>query len=80
MDAGHPLETNRCPFVNLPQPTAGRWGLGITAEAMKGMVWLKPKAVAQVEFLEWTNGEILRSARFVCLREDKDPGKVIKET
>jgi DNA ligase D-like protein (predicted ligase) len=76
----HKLETNRCPFVNLPQPTAGRWGLGITAEAMKGMVWLKPKAVAQVEFLEWTGGEILRSASFVCLREDKDPRKVIKET
>ena len=76
----HKLEADRCPFVNLPQPTAGRWGLGITAEAMKGMVWLRPEAVAQVEFLEWTSGDILRSASFVCLREDKDPRKVVKET
>jgi len=76
----HKLETDRCPFVNLPQPTAGRWGLGITAEAMKGMVWLRPETVAQVEFLEWTGGDILRSASFVRLREDKDPRKVVKET
>jgi DNA ligase D-like protein (predicted ligase) len=53
----HKLKTNSCPFVNLPQPTAGRWGLGITAEAMKGMVWLIPVIVAQIEFLEWTGGK-----------------------
>jgi bifunctional non-homologous end joining protein LigD len=76
----HKLETDRCPFVNLPQPTAGRWGLGITAEAMKGMVWLRPESVTQIEFLEWTGGDILRSATFVRLREDKDPRKVVKET
>jgi DNA ligase D-like protein (predicted ligase) len=76
----HRLELDRCPFANLPQPTAGRWGLGITAEAMKGMVWLKPEAVAQIEFLEWTGRDILRSASFVRLREDKDPQKVVKET
>jgi bifunctional non-homologous end joining protein LigD len=76
----HKLETDRCPFVNLPQPTAGRWGLGITAEAMKGMVWLRPESVTQIEFLEWTGGDILRSATFVRLREDKDPRKVVKDT
>jgi DNA ligase D-like protein (predicted ligase) len=76
----HKLETDRCPFVNLPQPTAGRWGLGITAEAMKGMVWLRPESVTQIEFLEWTGGDLLRSATFVRLREDKDPRKVVKET
>jgi bifunctional non-homologous end joining protein LigD len=76
----HKLETDRCPFVNLPQPTAGRWGLGITAEAMKGMVWLRPETVAQIELLEWTGGDILRSASFVRLREDKDPRKVVKES
>ena len=76
----HNLETGKCPFVNLPQPTAGRWGLGITAEAMKGMVWLRPEAVAQIEFLEWTEGSILRSASFVRLREDKDARKVVRET
>jgi ATP-dependent DNA ligase len=34
------LETARCPFVNLPQPSAARWGLGITEKEMKNMIWL----------------------------------------
>ena len=74
------LKTDKCPFVNLPQPTAGRWGLGITAEVMTGMMWLKPEAVAQIDFLEWTGGDILRGASFVRIREDKDPRKGVKET
>jgi hypothetical protein len=30
------------------------WGDELTAEKMKKCVWLRPEAVAQVEFLEWT--------------------------
>src|SRR6266478_2794403 len=30
---------------------AGRWGQGLTAEKMKECVWLKPEAVAGIEFL-----------------------------
>ena len=26
-----PIETERCPFVNLPEPSTGRWGQGLTA-------------------------------------------------
>jgi len=74
------LATPQCPFVNLPQPTAGRWGQGITEKAMKDMVWLKPTAVAQIDFLEWTGGDILRNASFVRLRDDKDSRKVVRET
>lgn len=74
------LVTDKCPFVNLPQPTAGRWGQGITATAMKEMVWLRPEAVAQIEFLEWTSGDILRQAGFVRLRDDKDARKVVRES
>ena len=29
------LRTPKCPFVNLPEPAAGRWGQGLTAEKMK---------------------------------------------
>jgi hypothetical protein len=32
------LTTSRCPFVNLPEDAAGRWGQGLTAEKMKDIV------------------------------------------
>jgi len=47
---------------------------------MKEAVWIKPKTVAQIEFLEWTDANHLRHTKFVGLREDKDPSKVIRET
>jgi DNA ligase D-like protein (predicted ligase) len=34
------LETKKCPFVNLPEKEAGRWGQGLTAEKMRECVWL----------------------------------------
>jgi bifunctional non-homologous end joining protein LigD len=46
---------------------------------MKKCVWLRPEHVAQIEFLEWTESEHLRHSKFLGLREDKDPRKVIKE-
>jgi bifunctional non-homologous end joining protein LigD len=48
------LKTPKCPFVNLPEKEAGRWGQGLTAEKMKLCVWLRPEAVAQIDFLEWS--------------------------
>jgi ATP-dependent DNA ligase len=51
-DAIKQLKAAKCPFVNLPEEEAGRWGEGFTAEKMKEAVWLKPQAVAQIEFLE----------------------------
>jgi DNA ligase D-like protein (predicted ligase) len=74
------LKTDRCPFANLPEKTAGRWGQGLTAEKMKECVWLKPEAVARIEFLEWTDADHLRHTKFVALRDDKDPRKVVRET
>jgi hypothetical protein len=47
------LKTAKCPFVNLPELAQGRWGQGLTAEKRKECVWLKPEAVARIEFLEW---------------------------
>jgi hypothetical protein len=35
--------------------------------------------VAEIEFLEWTESDHLRHAKFVGLREDKDPRSVVKE-
>jgi bifunctional non-homologous end joining protein LigD len=67
------LETHECPFVNLPEAKAGRWGQGLTAAKMKECRWLRPLLVGQFEFTEWTPENHLRHSRFVGLREDKKP-------
>ena len=67
------------PFVNLPDEKESRWGDSLTAEKMKKCVWLVPKIVAQVEFLEWTAGDRLRHSKFVGLRDDKEAQTVVKE-
>jgi ATP dependent DNA ligase C terminal region len=69
----------KCPFVNLPKSHKSRWGQGLTAEDMKKCVWLRPKSVAQIEFLEWTKANHLGHARFIALRDDKGPRFVEKE-
>jgi bifunctional non-homologous end joining protein LigD len=46
---------------------------------MKECVRLRPEAVAQIEFLEWTAGDRLRHSKFAGLREDKNPREVVKE-
>jgi bifunctional non-homologous end joining protein LigD len=67
------------PFANLPDTHKSRWGDELTVEKMRECVWLRPEAVAQIEFLEWTAGDRLRHAKFGGLREDKNPREVIKE-
>lgn len=74
------LKTPKCPFVNLPEQAASRWGQGLTAEKMKECVWLRPETVARIDFLEWTGADHLRHTKFVALRDDKDPGKIVRET
>jgi DNA ligase D-like protein (predicted ligase) len=73
------LKTAKCPFANLPETSPGRWGQGLTAEKMKGCVWLKPEAVVRIDFAEWTGANKLRHTKYVALRDDKDPRKVVKE-
>jgi len=73
------LVTARCPFVNLPETRKSRFGEELNAEKMKKAIWLKPEAVAQIEFLEWTEADRLRHSKFVGLREDKNPRDVVKE-
>jgi ATP-dependent DNA ligase len=74
------LETDVCPFANLPEPKTARRGEALTVEVMKKMQWLKPKLVAQIEFTEWTENNHLRHSKFVGLRADKNPRSVIHET
>lgn len=74
-----PLIVDTCPFANLPERTAGRWGQGLTAAKMKECVWVQPKLVANFEFLEWTDSNHVRHIKFVGLRSDKDPRTVVRE-
>jgi ATP-dependent DNA ligase len=41
---------------------------------------VKPRIVAEVEFLKWTDANHLRHTKFVGLRDDKEPRKVVRET
>jgi bifunctional non-homologous end joining protein LigD len=43
----------------------------------KGVHWIEPRLVAEVEFADWTADAILRQASFQGLREDKDPKDVV---
>jgi ATP-dependent DNA ligase len=55
-------------------------GTGTHSGENEGMhLWLKPEAVAQIEFLEWTGANYLRHRKFIALRDDEDPRKVVKE-
>jgi len=74
-----PFIIDKCPFVNLPETGRARWGEILDAEKMKKCVWVRPKLLAVIEFLEWTEGDRLRHSKFVALREDKNPRNVVKE-
>jgi DNA ligase D-like protein (predicted ligase) len=74
------LETDVCPFANLPEPQTARRGEALTAEVMRKMRWLKPKLVAQIEYTEWTRDNNLRHSRFAGLRDDKNVKQVVRET
>jgi bifunctional non-homologous end joining protein LigD len=70
----------RCPFANLPEQEPGRWGQGLTAQKMKSCIWVKPEVVVRIDFAEWTGADKLRHTKFVALRFDKDPRKVVRES
>jgi bifunctional non-homologous end joining protein LigD len=72
-----PLETEVCPFANLPEKKRTPWAL--TKEGMKNCIWLKPERVAQCEFTEWTPDGHLRQLSFLGMRDDKKARDVVRE-
>jgi bifunctional non-homologous end joining protein LigD len=73
-------ERKDCPFADLPSKQGGQWVQGITPSMMKQMHWINPVFVAQIKFAEWTRDGKLRQPVFLGLREDKNPGKVVRES
>jgi bifunctional non-homologous end joining protein LigD len=57
------------PFSNPPKGSESR-----------GVTWVEPQLVAEVEFTEWTGDGRLRHPSFVGLREDKPARQVVRET
>ena len=74
------LQTANCPFKNLPEKRASRWGESLTAEKMDQCRWVKPKLVCQSAFVEWTDAGHLRHCTFIGMRDDKTAVEVVRET
>jgi bifunctional non-homologous end joining protein LigD len=53
---------------------------GVPAIDTRGVQWLRPELVGEVEFGEFTPGGILRHSRWRGLRPDKSPADVVRES
>jgi bifunctional non-homologous end joining protein LigD len=62
-----PLRRDKPPFREVPKMPKVRTG---------DVVWVEPKLVAEVEFVEWTHDGRLRAPSYKGLRDDKDPREV----
>lgn len=51
----------------------------LTGAETKGVRWVEPVRVAEVEFAEWTEEGRLRQPSFKGIREDKQAGEVVRE-
>jgi bifunctional non-homologous end joining protein LigD len=65
-----PLERPTSPFSAVPKMPRIRKG---------DVVWVEPKLVCEVEFVEWTHDGHLRAPSYQGLREDKSPDEVRPE-
>jgi bifunctional non-homologous end joining protein LigD len=51
----------------------------LNALQKRDALWVKPELVAEVEFRGWTADLHVRHAAFKGLREDKEPGEIVRE-
>lgn len=62
----------------LEQPTSPI-STKLTGTQARGVHWVKPELIGEVEFAEWTSEGILRQASFISLRTDKPVKDIIRE-
>lgn len=70
-----PLALSKMPLER-PPPRKSRFGSPL---ALSRVHWVKPKLVAQVTYLTWTDDDLLRHTVFLGLREDKAAKDVRRE-
>ncbi|WAJ39823.1 DNA ligase D [Pseudomonas sp. GOM7] len=51
----------------------------LTAAQARGVSWVEPQLVGEVEFAEWTREGIVRQASFIALRNDKPAAQIVRE-
>jgi bifunctional non-homologous end joining protein LigD len=50
-----------------------------TGSQRRGVTWVRPELVAEVEFAQWTDDGLLRHPVFHGLREDKSPQEIVRD-
>ena len=66
----------RLKLLEIPQPT---FKTPVSFPNSRGVKWVKPQLVAEVEYRGWTSDNLLRQASFKGLREDKPPSEIRRE-
>jgi len=52
----------------------------LPAGADKGVIWIEPRLVCEVEYRDWTQDGLIRQSSFKGLREDKPADEIVLET
>jgi bifunctional non-homologous end joining protein LigD len=70
-----PLATSQMPLA-VPPPRDSRFGSPLVLSRVH---WVRPELVAEVEYLTWTDDNLLRQVVYEGLREDKPAAEVRRE-
>lgn len=69
------LHDQLSPLHRESSPLSGK----LSAARQRGVQWVEPQLVGEVQFAEWTREGILRHAAFTGLRSDKPASDIIRE-